>query len=185
MLLHTFIRQGIVQHRHIHHRLFSPVAFIQIRQRFALTVGPEQGSRPALGRIPHGFPQVIDACPQHSPDDIIMLLHVHPGNVLTEVLHLIGMPSEILVGFRPENQLAGNSLMDRGIPLLLVVAADHIHNIGNPLDALDPVLQIINFRVADLIHKLLNVLHLGQVHIALIFKVGIHGIRHRPGIVQG
>ncbi|MNN25755.1 hypothetical protein D3C81_1392420 [compost metagenome] len=89
-----------------------------------------------------------------------------------------------LVGLRSQNQFIGDGLVYGGIPLLLIVTAQYIYVLSDPPDSLDAIIQIVDFRIAYFIHKLLNILHLGKIHIAVVLKMWIHGIRNRSGIIK-
>lgn len=52
-----------------------------------------------------------------------------------------------LIGFGSQDQLIGHFLMYAFIPLLLVIAAEYIHNLRNPLYPFQLLIQIIDFRV--------------------------------------
>ena len=123
MLLHAFVGQGAVQHGKMHHGLPGPVALVLPGRGALFHVGGKQRARPALCGPAHGLSPVVDARPDETAHAVILFHHVHPGTFLGKILETRPLTPEKQIGFRSQNGLVGNQLMDSLIPLLLVVAA--------------------------------------------------------------
>ena len=95
------------------------------------------------------------------------------------------MPLEKLVDFRSQNQFVRHSLMDHGVPLLLIITGNHIHDLPDPANPFHSFSDVVNFRIVRFIHKFLDILDLRQFHIAFPFKMRVHGVGYRPCRIHG
>ncbi len=184
VILHALILDRIIQHREVHHRTARPAALQNIGHRLPLEVRTDASAVGGLHRPSRRLSQIVDARPDHAPDDIGIPLRDKGGDVLRKVLELVRMSCEILIDLRSQNGLVRHRGMNFLVPLLLVVAGEKIHLLCNAADARDFLIQIVNLRVIALIHELLNVLNLRDIHIALPLEMRIHGAGHRARCVQ-
>ena len=184
VLLGEFVRQGVVQQAHPHHRFLRPDGLQNMVAEAGHVVGAEDGARPALGGPAHGFAQVVKARPDEAADDVAAPLRHQGGQALHVVLHVVPVPHEVLVDLRAQNQLVRVGGVDGLVPLLLVVAGDDVHLRGNLADAGHALVHILDLPLVHLIHKGLDVLHLGKVDLRRTLEVGVHGVGHGAGGVQ-
>ena len=89
----------------------------------------------------------------------------------------------ILVYLRSQDQLIRHGFMDFFIPLLLIIAADNIHQLPDPADPFHLFCYIPDFRIVCLIHKLLDIRDFGKIHLAFSLKMRIHGTGHRTAYI--
>ena len=94
------------------------------------------------------------------------------------------MAHKILEHLGAQNRLFRQTGMNIVIPRFLIIAGNQINALRDAAYAIQPLVQLVDFLVVNLVHKRLNILNGAQIHLCRPLEMRVHRIGDRAGVIQ-